>query len=146
MKKLVAIVALALSLSACSAGSKEHVCTFEDQSRGLKSKLVHTHSGDVVKGFKETIVFSYEQYGISEEHKEAFQQQIKETFNPLYGETNVTYQDEKDTLTVIVSIVYDKETIKKLQESGVVTAGNISHISLKESIKELEASGYNCGK
>lgn len=143
MKKLVLIVLLALGLSACDGG-KQQVCTYEQS--GITSKLVHKHSGDVIKSTKETLVFTYADLGIAEDGKKDFQKQVKETYDSLYGTSNTSYKEGKDTFTVVLSVVYNKKTIEELQKTGVVDAGNATYISLEQSIQHLENAGYVCHK
>lgn len=149
MKKILSFVlicCMALGLAAC--GGEEEVkdalvCTMEDS--GMTYTMTFDAAGDKITNVTQETVISTE--GFSEDQIEQLQAAIDDvaaTYAEIEGVEYSTEDGDGEIRETIVIPVADEDVLKTVIDQGLlpVEGENVTQLSLEETRKGLEASGW----
>lgn len=145
IKRVVSVLvmcALVAMLSACGGKEESKTCTLTQDGSTVEIKI--DAKGDIITKWTQTSTLSTE--GLGEEvvaTLEAAIDQMKTT----YGEySNVEYSGSlsgNSFVEVIAIDMTDKDGVQKLVDAGLLPVeGNASKLSMKQTVENLEKSGY----
>ena len=163
MKKLGMILVAVALLSGCARLSDFHTDNSrtqkeqkEDQTLAIMTctsdkndTLTFEAKGDQIQNMTQVFTMSFADLGIREDlDAQSIQDKINQSLQSLYDLKGVeaTGKIVEDHVEITLRVNYEIANDKELVEAGLLQEGerDSEHISLKQTRKSQEASGYTC--